>query len=134
MRLLLDTHVLLWAAGTPQRLSSEIAAQLGDQENTLLFSAASIWEICIKCSLSRSDFRIDAGILKRGLIDNGYLETPITSRHLIISGFLPPIHKDPFDRVLIAQAIEEEALLLTVDEVVGQYPGPIRQIEVHHEG
>jgi PIN domain nuclease of toxin-antitoxin system len=130
MRLLLDTRVLLWAAGTPQRLSREIAALLNDKANVLLFSAASIWEVCIKCSLGRSDFRVDAGILKGGLIDNGYLETPVTSRHAITSGLLPPIHKDPFDRVLVAQAIEEEALLLTADEVVARYPGPIRQIEV----
>ncbi|AMP14567.1 type II toxin-antitoxin system VapC family toxin [Collimonas pratensis] len=126
MKLLLDTHLLLWAAGTPDRLSAPALALIGSQENELFFSAASLWEIAIKRGLGRSDFQVDARLLRRGLLDNGYSELVIDSKHAVAIDSLPPIHKDPFDRILVAQATVEGILLLTVDSLVAQYPGPIR--------
>lgn len=97
-------------------------------ENEVWFSAASIWEITIKNGLGRTDFRVDPHLLRRGLLNNGYVELPITSQHAMATGHLPLLHKDPFDRLLIAQAQEEGALLLTTDEVVARYPGAIRRV------
>ena len=128
MKVLLDTHMLLWAAGQPERLSPAALRLVNAPETELLFSAASLWEIAIKRSLGRTDFQVDARLLRRGLLDNGYGEVPITSEHVVATGDLPPIHKDPFDRVLVAQATIEGALLLTADPLVAQYPGPIRKI------
>ncbi|PFH12162.1 PIN domain nuclease of toxin-antitoxin system [Collimonas sp. PA-H2] len=126
MKLLLDTHLLLWAAGTPDRLSAAALALIGSQENELFFSAASLWEIAIKRGLGRSDFQADARLLRRGLLDNGYSELAIGSEHAVAIDSLPSIHKDPFDRILVAQATVEGIVLLTVDSLVAQYPGPIR--------
>ena len=128
MKLLLDTHILLWAAGEPDKLSAEAYALLDDPQNELLFSAASIWEIVIKHSLGRDDFKANASRVRRGLLDNGYTELPITSHHALAVESLPPIHKDPFDRILIAQAITEGILLLTVDSMLTHYPGPVRKV------
>ena len=128
MKLLLDTHVLLWAAGSPEQLSPEARAMLEDPDNALLFSAASLWEIAIKRSLGRADFKVDARVLRRGLQDNGYQELPITSEHAVFIDSLPPIHKDPFDRILVAQATVEGISLLTADALIAQYPGPILKL------
>ena len=128
MNLLLDTHILLWAAGQPERLSQEALDLLEDRKNQLLFSAASLWEITIKRGLGREDFQVDPHLLRRGLFDNGYHELPITSAHAVAVDLLPPLHKDPFDRLLVAQADTEGALLLTSDDRVAQYPGPIRRV------
>jgi len=126
MKLLLDTHVLLWAAGSPDQLSPAARALLEDLNNELVFSAASLWEISIKRGLGRADFQVDARVLRRGLLDNGYLELSITSEHAVFIDSLPSIHKDPFDRILIAQATVEGITLLTADALIAQYPGPIR--------
>ncbi|MBX3695754.1 MAG: type II toxin-antitoxin system VapC family toxin [Steroidobacteraceae bacterium] len=126
MKLLLDTHLLLWAAGQPKRLSSATRALLGNPENELFFSAASMWEIVIKSGLGREDFQADARVLRRGLLDNGYKELPIGSDHAVAVETLPALHRDPFDRILIAQAQVEGMTLLTVDPVVAKYPGPIK--------
>ena len=128
MKLLLDTHVLLWAAGEPNRLSDKTRALLGDTGNELLFSAASIWEIAIKSGLGREDFHVNARLLRRGLLDNGYEELFIKSEHALAIDALPPIHGDPFDRMLIAQATIEGIELLTADQMVVRYPGPIRMV------
>ena len=128
MKVLLDTHLLLWAAGQPERLSPAALRLVNSAETDLLFSAASLWEIAIKRSLGRTDFQVDARLLRRGLLDNGYGEVSIKSEHVVATGDLPPIHKDPFDRVLVAQATIEGALLLTADPLVAQYPGPIRKV------
>ena len=128
MKLLLDTHLLLWAAGMPERLSAAARAFLNDPQNELLFSAASLWEITIKNSLGRDDFRVSPRLLRRGLLDNGYVELPITSQHAVSVDSLPPIHKDPFDRLLLAQALSEGILLLTTDAQVARYPGPVRLV------
>jgi len=128
MKLLLDTHVLLWAAGALGQLPSATRVMLEDPGNELLFSAASLWEISIKRGLGRSDFQVDARVLRRGLLDNGYLELPITSEHTVFIDSLPPIHKDPFDRILVAQATVEGITLLTADTLIAQYPGPILKV------
>ena len=128
MKLLLDTHLLLWAAGEPDRLSAKARSLIDNPDNELLFSAASLWEVAIKRGLGRNDFRVDARLLRRGLLDNGYSELPIVSDHVVATESLPPIHKDPFDRVLVAQATVEGITLLTIDSLVAQYPGPIRTV------
>jgi PIN domain nuclease of toxin-antitoxin system len=128
VKLLLDTHLLLWAASEPQRISKSARALIDDPENEVLFSAASLWEITIKRSIGRKDFRVDPRVLRRALLDNGYGELPITSEHVIQIDQLPPKHKDPFDRVLIAQASVEGITLLTNDQMLVDYPGPIRKI------
>lgn len=128
MKFLLDTQILLWAAGQPERLSRPARKILKDPDNELLFSAASIWEITIKNSLGREDFRVEPRVLRRGLLDNGYAELAITSEHAVNTDSLPPLHKDPFDRILIAQAISEGITLLTSDAHLAKYPGPVRKI------
>ena len=128
MKFLLDTHVLLWAAGEPDRLSDETCALLGDPGNVPLFSAANMWKIVIKSGLGREDFQVNARLLRRGLLDNDYEELPIRSEHAVAIDALPPIHGDPFDRILIAQATIEGIELLTTDEVVASYPGPILMV------
>lgn len=128
MKLLLDTHILLWAAGSPEQLPRAARAILVAPENELIFSAASLWEISIKKGLGRTDFQVDARVLRRGLLDNGYLELPITSEHTVFIDSLPLIHKDPFDRILIAQATVEGITLLTYDSQIAQYPGPIQKL------
>lgn len=128
MKLLLDTHVLLWAAGSPDQLPHDARALMEDPDNALVFSPASLWEIVIKRSLGRADFQVDARVLRRGLLDNSYMELPITSEHTVFIDSLPPIHKDPFDRILIAQATVEGITLVTSDALIAQYPGPIRVV------
>lgn len=128
MKLLLDTHLLLRAAGGPDRLSADARSLIDAPENEPFFSAASLWEIAIKHGLGRDDFKVDVRLLRRGLLDNGYSELPIGSEHAVTINSLPPIHKDPFDRMLVAQAMVEGILLLTADSTVAQYPGPIRMV------
>jgi len=128
VKLLLDTHLLLWAANEPKRLPKAARVLIADVENELLFSAASLWEITIKRGLGRDDFKVDARVLRRGLLDNGYTELPITSEHAVNIDQLPSTHKDPFDRILVAQATVEGITLLTNDRRLLDYPGPIRKV------
>jgi PIN domain nuclease of toxin-antitoxin system len=97
-------------------------------DNEMVFSAFSIWEIAIKTDLGRADFRIDAGMLRRSLFDNGYVELAVTGAHAATLAGLPPIHKDPFDPMLVAQAIVEGFILLRSDPTVAKYPGSIRLV------
>src|SRR5579864_8718392 len=122
MKLLLDTHLLLWAAGQPNRLSATALRLIDNPANELLFSAASIWEVAIKRGLGRTDFTVNPRLLRRGLLDNGYKELPITGEHAAAVDGLPLFHKDPFDRMLIAQSLVEGVILLTADERVARYP------------
>ena len=128
MKLLLDTHLVLWVFDDPGNLSASAVALLKDERNQLFFSALSIWEAAIKSALQKKDFKVDARLLRRGLLDVGYIELPITSEHAVAVYNLPPIHKDPFDRLLIAQAMVEGITLLTADRQVAKYPGPIRKV------
>ncbi len=129
MRLLLDTHLLLAAAAElPGALSPAAIELIDDPANDLLFSPASIWEVAIKNALGRADFQVDPHLLCRGLVDSGYEELPISASHALAVAALPARHKDPFDRMLIAQATAEGVTLLTSDAQVSAYPGPIRAV------
>ncbi|CAO4171122.1 PIN domain-containing protein [Methylorubrum aminovorans] len=105
-----------------------IRTLIEDPAITPVFSIASVWEIAIKRSLGRSDFKIDSRILYRGLVENGYEELPVLGKHAVAVEGLPLIHKDPFDRLLVAQATVEGITLLTSDVLVARYPGPIRRV------
>jgi len=128
VKLLLDTQILLWAAGQPERLSAAARKLLNEPRNEILFSAASLWEIAIKNTLGREDFRVEPRLLRRGLLDNGYTELPITGQHAVSIEGLPPLHKDPFDRILIAQALTEGITLITADAQLARYPAPVRKV------
>jgi PIN domain nuclease of toxin-antitoxin system len=128
MKLLLDTHLLLWAAGELGELSAAALALIDHPGNELIFSAASIWEISIKNALGRPDFEVNPRVFRRGLLDNGYCELRIASEHAVAIDLLPSLHKDPFDRILVAQAITEGITLLTTDPLVAQYPGPVQLV------
>jgi PIN domain nuclease of toxin-antitoxin system len=123
MRFLLDTHILIWAAGDIALLPKVIRHLIEETGNELLFSPASIWETAIKHGTGRGGFHADPFVLRYRLLENGYVELPINSEHAIAIAGLPLIHKDPFDRILIAQAIIEGVPLITVDQAVLQYPG-----------
>jgi PIN domain nuclease of toxin-antitoxin system len=128
VNLLLDTHLLLWAAGEPEKLPAAARELFAGPENELVFSSASLWEIAIKHSLKRPDFRVDPRRLWRLLLAHGYRELPVTGAHAVAVAGLPPLHKDPFDRILVAQAREEGLILLTVDERVAAYGDGIRRV------
>ncbi|HEV2426110.1 MAG TPA: type II toxin-antitoxin system VapC family toxin [Terriglobia bacterium] len=128
MKLLLDTHLLLWAASEPARIPLPARKLIANPAHELLFSAASLWEIAIKSGLGREDLRVDLRLLRRGLLGNGYSELPITSEHALALGVLPSIHRDPFDRILAAQATIEGLTLLTVDPVLERYGGSVRKV------
>ncbi len=125
MNLLLDTHLLLWSAAREDLMSKRADALIKDSANVLWFSVASIWEVAIKRGLGRPDFRTDPGVLRAGLLANGYREIPIEGRHVLSLTTLPPLHGDPFDRLLIAQAMAEGLTLLTADRRVADYGGPV---------
>ena len=101
MRLLLDTHILLWAAGEPERLPAGVRGRLNDPATELFYSAASLWEVSIKSALGREDFNVDPRVLRRGLMENGYRELTVTGAHAAAVDLLPALHKDPFDRMLV---------------------------------
>jgi PIN domain nuclease of toxin-antitoxin system len=125
MKLLLDTHLLLWAAAG-SGLSTQATDLISAPDNELHFSAASIWEIAIKSALGRPEFSLDPGVFRRELLESGYEELAIAGSHAAAVSTLPDLHKDPFDRILIAQAMVEGITLLSADEVVLRYPGPVR--------
>jgi len=129
MKLLLDTHIVLWAAGQPEKLSASSLELLQHPDNALFFSAASIWEIVIKLKLGRVDFSVDPYRLRKMLIVHGYTELAVTSEHALRIEPLPALHKDPFDRLLIAQARAEGLLLLTADAAVAQYGESVRLVK-----
>ena len=128
MKLLLDTHLLLWAADDIRLVPSAARALMRDPDNDLIFSVVSLWEIAIKAGLKRHNLRADARVLRRRLLDNGYVELPLRSDHAVAIDTLPPIHRDPFDRILVAQAMVEGITLLTADPLVAMYPGPVRRV------
>jgi PIN domain nuclease of toxin-antitoxin system len=128
VKLLLDTQLLLWAAGGSKRITPPLRRLLMDARHELWFSAASLWEVAIKHSLGREDFRAEPAVLRRGLLDNGYQELAINGQHAVAVVALPAIHRDPFDRLLIAQAQIEGITLVTADEMLGRYEGPVRVI------
>ena len=128
MRLLLDTHLLLWAAGPSPRLPARARQLIDDPDNELVLSVVSLWETAIKSARGRDEFQVDARLLRRNLLNNGYEELPVTGEHAVAVVGLPPLHRDPFDRMLVAQAIVEGITLLTSDPRVAQYPAPVQRV------
>jgi len=128
MRFLLDTHLVIWTFFEPEQLSSKTQSLLQSRANELVFSTVSLWEIGIKRGLKRKGFQYDPRVLRRALLDDGYEELPVLGQHAVEVDMLPSIHKDPFDRILIAQAMVEGITLLTADASIAKYPGPIRKV------
>jgi len=115
MRILLDTHTLLWAAKGV--LPKKVQSLLEDGANDLYFSPVNLWEI----ELKKDRLNTDAQVMYQKLSLNGYIELPVTARHILALAQLPAIHQDPFDRALIAQAQSEQIYLLSADEAVKRY-------------
>lgn len=128
MKYLLDTHLLLWALLSPNRLSRKTRELIADERNTLYFSVISLWEVAIKTAAGRRDFKVNPSVFRRYLIDNDYTELLLNGRHAVAAGDLPFVHRDPFDRMLITQATIENIILLTSDKVIAQYPGAIQLV------
>ena len=128
MRVLVDTHLLLWAAVRSRRLPKEARRLLEDPRNEVLYSAASLWEIAIKLGLRRADFQLDLVRLRPALLKMGFQELPVTGAHAEQLAALPPIHKDPFDRMLVAQSLCEPLVLLTNDDVLAEYGETVRVV------
>jgi PIN domain nuclease of toxin-antitoxin system len=128
MRMLLDTHILIWAIGYSDRLDAETAQALTDTANEILFSAASIWEIAIKYRLGRADFAHEPAEIVRAAIDIGFTELPVSSAVAATIVTLPLLHRDPFDRLLIAQAIAEPAVFFTTDRQLAAYSDLVKQV------
>ena len=130
MRLLVDTHVLLWAIAEPRKLPKASRAKLEAGENDVLFSAASIWELAIKLQLGRLKLPVELDTLTEAAKLMGFSELPVTAAHAAGVRHLPLYHRDPFDRLLVAQAIYEPARFLTVDPVLSQYTHWVETIKV----
>ena len=128
MVLLLDTHVLLWTLDAPERLPREVVAQIESPETTIYFSAASIWEIAIKTALGKVAFQYSPEEIARAARDTGFVELPVSSAHGAKVAHLPLHHRDPFDRMLIAQALLMPAQLLTADLALVPYSELVRLV------
>lgn len=128
MRLLVDTHLLLWAAASSSRLPREARALIEDPANEVYYSAASIWEIAIKSALRRKDFQVDVPALLAALPRMGFVELPVTGAHAARVVQLANIHRDPFDRLLVAQSVVEPLALLTNDALLARYGDGIRVV------
>ena len=128
MQLLLDTHLLLWAVVEPERLDVALVGMLEDPLNTPVFSVVSLWELVIKRGLDRTDFQLEPSLLRQALLEAGWRELPVQAHHVLAVGQLPPLHRDSFDRLLLAQAQADGLLLITADQQLAQYPGPVRRM------
>ena len=127
MRYLIDTHFILWLPIDFSGISRAARAILMNQDNDFLFSAGSLWEIGLKRA-RYDNFAFETKEIRRQLLENGYEELPVNGQHVVAVEFLAPIHKDPFDRLLIAQAMVEGITLLTADATIARYPGPIKKV------
>ena len=121
MRVLLDTHVLLWALAEPARLGRTARSEIENPGNQILYSGASIWEIAIKSGLGRADFVVSPDEIVAAAVDSSFAELPMRSAAAIRVAALPPHHRDPFDRLLVEQAMAEPALLYTRDAHLVRY-------------
>jgi PIN domain nuclease of toxin-antitoxin system len=128
VKFLLDTQFVIWVPLDDRRISRQARVIFNDPANDFVFSVSSIWEIAIKRALRRGDFQFDPREVRRLLIENGYEELTLQSRHVVAVDSMVLIHKDPFDRILIAQAMVEGITLLTADPMIAKYPGPIRKV------
>jgi PIN domain nuclease of toxin-antitoxin system len=124
LRVLLDTHLLLWSVANSRKLSKPAKAFILDPQNEVYYSAASIWEVSIKSGLGRKDFKVDPQVLVGALAESGFVELPVSAAHAGAVATLPAIHRDPFDRMLVAQAYAEPMTLLTNDGILAGY-GPL---------
>lgn len=127
MRFLLDTHFIIWLPIGGRGLNRAARVLIDDPSNQFLFSAASLWEVALKRA-RYPGFAYDPRDLRIHMLENGYTELPVAGLHVIAIDSLAPIHKNPFDRLLIAQAVVEGITLLTVDATIARYPGPIRKV------
>jgi PIN domain nuclease of toxin-antitoxin system len=125
---LIDTHVIIWLAIRSPRLDQKTQELLADRKNDVYFSAISIFEIAVKQQLSKTDFNVEASTIRRLLVEKDYIELVVNGLHASFVGTMPLIHRDPFDRLLVAQANVEGMTLITADERIAQYPGPILKI------
>lgn len=128
MRLLLDTHILLWSLGEPHKLSAKVRDEIADRNNEILFSAASIWELAIKDSLKRESLALNAEETFAYALETGFRELPVTAAVARHVANLPRLHGDPFDRLLVVQAMAEPAILLTVDAELEAYSELVRRV------
>jgi PIN domain nuclease of toxin-antitoxin system len=128
MRLLLDTHVLLWALGAPKRLGRALSAAIENPDNEVMFSAVSIWEIAIKSELRRIDFQVAPDAILAAALESEFTELPVRSAAAAHVAKLPSHHRDPFDRLLIAQAVTEPARLYTADSQLELYSELVHRI------
>jgi PIN domain nuclease of toxin-antitoxin system len=128
MRFLVDTQLLIWAAYEEQKLSKEAYRLLNAENNEPCFSTVSLWEVALKRTRNYSDFQWDVGPLREGLLANGYAEIDLSGAHILAFGSTVPLHKDPFDRMLVAQAVCEGIVLLTADNELARHDGPIRLV------
>ena len=128
MQLLLDTHLLLWAVGEPERLDAALIQMLEDPLNTPVFSVVSLWELVIKRGLDRPDFRVEPSLIRHALLEVGWRALTVEAHQVFAVGQLPALHRDPFDRLLLAQAQADGLLLITADQQLAQYPGPVRRM------
>lgn len=119
--ILLDTNILLCALIAPERLNADVQIQLSDPENTVYFSVASIWEIAIKSSLNKAAFNFSPEVIHQLAIETGFTELAIQAQHTFATASMAWHHRDPFDRLFIAQTLSLPAYLLTSDSVLEQY-------------
>jgi PIN domain nuclease of toxin-antitoxin system len=128
MRLLLDSHLLVWLSAETAKLPTTARQLIEDSENMLFFSSASLWELMVKYALGKNDIPVHPRVLHRALLGNNFTELPVTGFYALAVENLPSIHKDPFDRILIAQAMSEGMTLLTSDETVALYNAPVQLV------
>ena len=122
-KILLDTNILIWLA--KGMLPPKAGGYIEDSTNTLLFSSVSIWEVAIKYGLRHKGFDIEPSLLHKELLGAGYKELPLNGKHALLISTLPPLHKDPFDRILLAQSIYESVPILTGDKIMAKYPSSV---------
>jgi len=126
--LLVDTHLLLWWASMPEQLPAAARSRLESSDQPLVFSDVSIWEVAIKASLGRINFQVNPLALRLGLLREGFRELSIQVEHVLAVQHLPWIHRDPFDRLLVAQAAQEGLSLLTADRTLQGYGEGVRWV------
>ena len=128
-RFLVDTQLLLWNANASRRLPARLGRLFGDGRHEFFASVASIWEVAIKAPLGKKGFNAEAMSLRESLAESGFRELPVTGAHAVAVERLPLLHGDPFDRLIVAQALVEPLVLITTDVRLGDYPGTIEVIE-----
>jgi PIN domain nuclease of toxin-antitoxin system len=128
MRMLVDTHLLLWAAASSRRLPQAARRLIEDPSNEVHFSAASLWEIVTKTALRKRDFKVDVALLRRALAEMGFSELQVSGAHAERLASLPLLRRDPFDRMLVAQSLAEPLVLLTNDELLADYGDVVRVV------